>query len=74
VDHGLSRELRARLIDPDPEVRAYGLGSSVREANTRDVRVWAARKSPSRLAAAFRSGRTWAEDLSDIWVMDVVRE
>jgi len=30
-------DLRARLSDRDPEVRAYWLGALLREANTRDV-------------------------------------
>ena len=30
-------DLRARLADPDPDVRAYWLGALLREANTRDV-------------------------------------
>jgi hypothetical protein len=30
-------ELRGRLQDRDPEVRAYWLGALLREANTRDV-------------------------------------
>ncbi len=30
-------DLRARLADPDPEVRAYWMGALLREANTRDV-------------------------------------
>ena len=30
-------ELRARLLDPDPDVRAYWMGALLREANTRDV-------------------------------------
>lgn len=30
-------DLRARLSDPDPEVRAYWTGALLREANTRDV-------------------------------------
>jgi hypothetical protein len=30
-------DLRTRLQDPDPEVRAYWLGALLREANTRDV-------------------------------------
>jgi hypothetical protein len=29
--------LRARLTDPDPDVRAYWMGALLREANTRDV-------------------------------------
>lgn len=32
-------DLRARLADPDADVRAYWLGALLREANTRDV--WA---------------------------------
>lgn len=31
------RELRAHLVDPDPDVRAYWIGALLREANTRDV-------------------------------------
>ena len=30
-------DLRAALVDPDPEVRAYWMGALLREANTRDV-------------------------------------
>lgn len=30
-------DLRARLADPDPDVRAYWMGALLREANTRDV-------------------------------------
>jgi hypothetical protein len=30
-------DLRARLADADPEIRAYWLGALLREANTRDV-------------------------------------
>ena len=30
-------DLRVRLADPDPEVRAYWMGALLREANTRDV-------------------------------------
>lgn len=30
-------ELRARLLDPDLDVRAYWMGALLREANTRDV-------------------------------------
>ena len=32
-------ELRARLLDPDLDVRAYWMGALLREANTRDM--WA---------------------------------
>jgi hypothetical protein len=30
-------DLRARLHDPNPDVRAYWMGALLREANTRDV-------------------------------------
>ncbi len=30
-------DLRARLADPDPAVRAYWMGALLREANSRDV-------------------------------------
>lgn len=30
-------EFRARLTDPDPDVRAYWMGALLREANTRDT-------------------------------------
>lgn len=33
-------ELRKRLEDPDPEVRAYWMGALLREANSRDVWIF----------------------------------
>jgi hypothetical protein len=37
--------LRSKLADPDPEVRAYWLGALLREANTRDVWLFTDRET-----------------------------
>ena len=43
-------DLRARLHDPDPEVRAYWMAAMLREANTRDVWSFV---SPAEIRAAW---------------------
>ena len=58
-------ELRARLADPDPDVRAYWMGALLREANTRDVWLFidpdTIRASWSRLQRHLgRSRAMWA--------------
>ena len=58
-------DLRARLDDPDPAVRAYWLGALLREANTRDVWLFV---TPGTVRAAWpllqrhlgRSRALWA--------------
>lgn len=58
-------EFRARLADPDPDVRAYWMGALLREANTRDVWVFVTpatiRQGWDRLQRHLgRSRRMWA--------------
>jgi hypothetical protein len=43
-------DLRARVADPDPEVRAYWMGALLREANTRDVWLFV---TPAAIAASW---------------------
>ena len=58
-------DLRARLADPDPDVRAYWMGALLREANTRDVWLFV---TPESIRAAWdllqrhlgRSRAMWA--------------
>ena len=58
-------DLRARLADPDPDVRAYWTGALLREANTRDVWLFV---TPAALREAWprlirhlgRTRRMWA--------------
>ena len=66
-------DLRARLADADPEVRAYWMGALLREANTRDVWLFV---TPDMIRAAWarlqrylgRSRAMWAYllDLPDM--------
>jgi hypothetical protein len=58
-------EFRARLADPDPDVRTYWMGALLREANTRDVWLFVTpdviRASWSRLQRHLgRSRSMWA--------------
>lgn len=58
-------ELRARIVDPDPDVRAYWVGAVLREANSRDVWLFV---SPAMIRALWdrlprhlgRSRAMWA--------------
>jgi len=66
-------EFRAKLVDPDPDVRAYWMGALLREANTRDVWLFV---SPAMIRASWdrlqrhlgRSRPMWASllDLPDV--------
>lgn len=58
-------DLRARLADPNPAMRAYWMGALLREANTRDVWLFV---TPAAVAASWdrlqpylgRSRAMWA--------------
>ena len=66
-------DLHARLVDPDPDVRAYWMGALLREANTRDVWLFV---TPDQIRASWdrlqrhlgRSRSMWAYllDLPDM--------
>jgi hypothetical protein len=65
-------DLRARLDDPDPDVRSYWLGALLREANTRDVWLFT---TPAQIRSAWpqlgrhlgRSRSMWA------WLLQLPR-
>ena len=58
-------DLRARLVDPSPDTRAYWMGALLREANTRDVWLFV---TPDAIRASWdhlqrhlgRARPTWA--------------
>jgi len=58
-------DLRRRLLDPDPAVRAYWMGALLREANSRDVWLYVTPEDvrslwPRLVRHLGRSRRMWA--------------
>jgi hypothetical protein len=69
-DDMTSDELRARLVDPDPEVRAYFLGKLMRQAKPDDVFVFV---SLSAIVAQFAAVARYLGESREFWTWLIER-